>query len=900
MDLNVEEITMSNPQIRTRAAAIAAAIALGVVGVVAIPESAQAAGTTYYVNNQSGSGCSNTGPGTSTATPWCDFTNVNSHTFVAGDVIALARGATWTTPIHLTGTGTSTNWITLGAYGSGALPIIRGTNQATDRTVILTNPDYWKVQDLEVSNAGMGIIVNYTTLGHQGLQFSDIYAHDINAIFHSSPAQTDYSSIQNSAGIIIGGLNAPPVPTASQWVVKNITVTNYRTNNTNPFYIWTMQSGGLYSTYPVNSVQNVTVQDSSFTNMPAPGFATEAAENINFFSNKVDCSGHLAEAQGTTCFFLWRTSNITLANNIFENMPDTGSNDETVIDAEGYVDHVITRGNYFTNNAGAGTEYLQLTDRPGDYSTNHEASDNAFASNGIGSGKAGTSLEMLSASGNPITGTLSNNLYAEANGLATGPLGGFTQTNNLAVTKSNLSDAPAAFSGTQSSGNESYELDSSGSYTNLTYNSTTSTWTSAAGSIGQFDANPTATATQWISRTWTAPSTGTISIRGRAFKSVVGGDGALLRITKNGSVIWPTAGGSYALGASDQTGTETALDGVTVNTGDKIRFEINSGSAGNATNDATSWAPSLSYITPPSPAQSLISSATPGALRNDTTSLVGMAFTTGTVARSVGALGRYFNTGNSASHTLSLYSNSGSTLLGSCTVTMSSGAVDSLGFDYCTLGTPVALAASTPYYLVSSETSGGDTFSNDDSSVSFNSGSRNSSVYQNAGTWGTGSGSGSYGPVNLIYASNVLTAATAGTIRNNYSGNVGMKYTTGSLPYYVTSLGRYFVTGNTGSHTLAIYRSGDGALIASCNVAMASGSADALGFKYCALAAPAVLAPSTAYYIVTNETSGGDSWSDDNSTISLSTGARNSSIYQSGGTWAAGPGTASYGPVNIR
>src|SRR5947209_12940102 len=73
-----------------------------------------AAGTTYYIDNQAGSNCSNAGAGTSSAAPWCDFTNVNSHTFVGGDQILLARGSVWNTSggaannqLNLHGSGTS-------------------------------------------------------------------------------------------------------------------------------------------------------------------------------------------------------------------------------------------------------------------------------------------------------------------------------------------------------------------------------------------------------------------------------------------------------------------------------------------------------------------------------------------------------------------------------------------------------------------------------------------------------------------------------------------------------------------------------------------------------------------------------------------------------------------------
>jgi hypothetical protein len=96
--------------------------------------------------------------------------------------------------------------------------------------------------------------------------------------------------------------------------------------------------------------------------------------------------------------------------------------------------------------------------------------------------------------------------------------------------------------------------------------------------------------------TWTAPSTGSISLRGRALKNdTAGGDGVKIRISKNATVIWPANGTPQALGASDLDGYNTNLDAVSVTSGDQIRFEVNNGGSGNASNDLTSWAPTVAY-----------------------------------------------------------------------------------------------------------------------------------------------------------------------------------------------------------------------------------------------------------------------------------------------------------------
>lgn len=69
-------------------------------------------------------------------------------------------------------------------------------------------------------------------------------------------------------------------------------------------------------------------------------------------------------------------------------------------------------------------------------------------------------------------------------------------------------------------------------------------------------------------------------------------------------------------------------------------------------------------------------------------------------------LGRIKNASNSQHHTVALYIESGCSLLGSVDVDLSTGSVGDHIFN--TLVTPISLTAATRYYLVSSETSGGD------------------------------------------------------------------------------------------------------------------------------------------------------------------------------------------------
>jgi hypothetical protein len=80
---------------------------------------AYASGTTYYVDSVGGN---NGNAGTSTGAAWQDFTNVNSMTFQPGDQILLKSGSTWAMGMTPHGSGTSTDWISAGSYGSGSKP----------------------------------------------------------------------------------------------------------------------------------------------------------------------------------------------------------------------------------------------------------------------------------------------------------------------------------------------------------------------------------------------------------------------------------------------------------------------------------------------------------------------------------------------------------------------------------------------------------------------------------------------------------------------------------------------------------------------------------------------------------------------------------------------------------
>lgn len=141
-----------------------------------------------------------------------------------------------------------------------------------------------------------------------------------------------------------------------------------------------------------------------------------------------------------------------------------------------------------------------------------------------------------------------------------------------------------------------------------------------------------------------------------------------------------------------------------------------------------------------------------------------------------------------------------------------------------------------------------------------------------------------------------------GTPRNWHTGMVGMKIITGAQPLTVGALGRLYINGNTGVHSVSLVRASDNVTVARVEVATAGGASGE--FKYVALSVPVTLPADTAYYLATSEVAGGDYWYDPDARVTTATfatagGATYSNA--SGNYWTVLPGNEySYGLANFR
>jgi hypothetical protein len=135
-------------------------------------------------------------------------------------------------------------------------------------------------------------------------------------------------------------------------------------------------------------------------------------------------------------------------------------------------------------------------------------------------------------------------------------------------------------------------------------------------------------------------------------------------------------------------------------------------------------------------------------------------------------------------------------------------------------------------------------------------------------------------------------------VRNNFGGWVGMKFTVGTSPLSVSSLGRMCIAGNSGTHTVKVVDATSGLDVPSGSVSLSMSGCTPGQFKF--LSSSVTLQASTAYYLVSQETSGGDQWYDYGTLTNTSVAAVNGSVYSNGSGWSTinTPNT-SYVPLNF-
>ena len=166
--------------------------------------------------------------------------------------------------------------------------------------------------------------------------------------------------------------------------------------------------------------------------------------------------------------------------------------------------------------------------------------------------------------------------------------------------------------------------------------------------------------------------------------------------------------------------------------------------------------------------------------------------------------------------------------------------------------------------------------------------------------------SGTAGIYRAATRASVLSAAptlgTAGNTTSVYS--YGYKFTVGAHNIGVYQLGRWKLSGNTGTHGVRLFDS-SGNQLATASINTSTGTVGA--FEYANISPPVQLTAGASYYLVSDETNGGDTFYDNTTSLTptsdLSINAPATANYVSGNPWTFATGAAGsngYGPVDMK
>lgn len=137
-------------------------------------------------------------------------------------------------------------------------------------------------------------------------------------------------------------------------------------------------------------------------------------------------------------------------------------------------------------------------------------------------------------------------------------------------------------------------------------------------------------------------------------------------------------------------------------------------------------------------------------------------------------------------------------------------------------------------------------------------------------------------------------------LRNDFSGWVGMNITM-KVTVNLVSLGRICVSGNSKAHTVKIVKAVDGFDLAEASTIVNMAGCVPGQFVYAPLDSPVTLSAGTRYYLVTEETQGGDRWHDRTVVTTTSAAGLNGTVFSIGPSrWTGANDAMSYAPPSFQ
>ncbi len=325
-------------------------------------------GRVYYIDT-----CGeDTNDGLSPRTAWKSFQNINGTVLSGGDKLLLRRGCVWNEHLNLYAIGTPEAFAEIGAYGEGDRPKIERSGDISERCVTVRNASYFKLYDLEVCNAGAGIVLFYDESYHNhSVYISNVSAHHFYGLYRGcgssskNPAWQSYVAedrVGFSLGIIVTGKDTSDMN-------DERVLTDFRVSDCEIY-----QTGGGIgldwcdhrccdgSIVGKNKFGNVVwerlhLYDNDVADVSLTSMFLQCVTGAVLRDTVID-NGAGGAPWGTAAIHLQLAKDVLIENVEIKNMPHTNVSDECGIDFETDVENCIIRGCSFENNAGAAIEFL--------------------------------------------------------------------------------------------------------------------------------------------------------------------------------------------------------------------------------------------------------------------------------------------------------------------------------------------------------------------------------------------------------------------------------------------------------------------------------------------------------------------------------------------------------------
>lgn len=228
-------------------------------------QAGQRSGITYYIS-PSGNDANS---GLTQSQPWENISRVNQQVLGPGDEVLFQRASRYTGTLEPQGSGTVGSPISIGAYGTGPLPVIDGTGY--EAAVKLFNQQYWCLDSLDITGGqrfGVWISGNTSNQVLHHFRLTNLVVHDM------------YSSPRWDSGLIV------IAPIGDHLTFDDVVVDGVETYNTNLWY--GIHVGfNLWYSYPTQPPRttNVTIRNSTVHDVYGDGITVAQAQSIMIEKN---------------------------------------------------------------------------------------------------------------------------------------------------------------------------------------------------------------------------------------------------------------------------------------------------------------------------------------------------------------------------------------------------------------------------------------------------------------------------------------------------------------------------------------------------------------------------------------------------------------------------------------